>query len=108
MRTYLGITPSPLEDVQQLPYLDACINETFRVYSAVPGGLPTSRARGQHVNCPAMISFAGTTVGVHIYSLHRDYTIWGDDADTFNPDRCLTSIPRVVRRAFKPFSDGPT
>ncbi|PBL02712.1 cytochrome P450 [Armillaria gallica] len=95
-----------LEDVQQLPYLDACINETFRVYSAVPGGLPRVVPEGG-MSIAGNDIVAGTTVGVHIYSLHRDSTIWGDDADTFNPDRWLDVDTEVVRRAFKPFSDGP-
>ncbi len=93
--------------MQQLPYLDACINETFRVYSAVPGGLPRVVPEGG-MSIAGNDIVAGTTVGVHIYSLHRDSTIWGDDADTFNPDRWLDIDTEVVRRAFKPFSDGPT
>ncbi|KAK0482061.1 cytochrome P450 monooxygenase [Armillaria luteobubalina] len=95
-----------LGDVQQLPYLDACINETLRMYSAVPGGLPRVVPEGG-MSISGNDVVAGTTVGVHIYSLHHDPTVWGYDADTFNPDRWLAIDTEVVRQAFKPFSDGP-
>ncbi|KAG7449472.1 cytochrome P450 [Guyanagaster necrorhizus] len=95
-----------IEDVQQLPYLGACINETLRMYSAVPGGLPRVVPEGG-MSISGNDIVAGTTVGVHIYSLHHNPLIWGDDAETFNPDRWLNLSSEVVRRAFKPFSDGP-
>ncbi|KAK0461977.1 cytochrome P450 monooxygenase pc-bph [Desarmillaria tabescens] len=94
------------EDVQQLPYLDACINETLRMYSAVPGSLPRVVPEGG-MSISGHDIVAGATVGVHIYSLHHDPTVWGHDADTFSPDRWLEIDTEVMRRAFKPFSDGP-
>ncbi|KAK0190790.1 cytochrome P450 monooxygenase [Armillaria mellea] len=95
-----------LEDVQQLPYLGMCINETLRMYSAVPGGLPRVVPEGG-MSITGNNIVTGTTVGVHIYGLHHDPTVWGDDADTFNPDRWLDINTEMVRRTFKPFSDGP-
>ncbi|KAK0206706.1 cytochrome P450 monooxygenase pc-bph [Desarmillaria ectypa] len=98
--------PVSLEDVQQLSYLDACINETLRMYSAVPGSLPRVVPEGG-MSIAGNDIVAGTTVGVHIYSLHHDPTIWGENADIFNPSRWLDIDSEVVKRAFKPFSDGP-
>ncbi|KAI6088688.1 cytochrome P450 [Hypoxylon rubiginosum] len=73
---------------QKLPYLDACIKESFRLHPAA--GLPLERVvpepgadiAGHHVK-------GGTVVGCSAWIIHRRPEIWGDDVDAFRPERWL-------------------
>jgi cytochrome P450/NADPH-cytochrome P450 reductase len=50
---------------------------------------------------------AGDAVQVLIPMLHRDPTVWGDDAETFNPDRFSPERERALpANAYKPFGNG--
>lgn len=82
-------TPAPWALIRDLPYLDAVIREAMRVNPGiamifervVPEGgftLPD----GRHLP-------AGTKVGSNPFVTGRDYGVFGDDADNFNPDRWL-------------------
>ncbi|KAJ7629736.1 cytochrome P450 [Mycena polygramma] len=96
-------------NIEHLPFLGACLNETLRLYSPVAIGLPRTVPEsgigisGQHF-------VGGTTVGVPIYTIHRDELAWGSDAEEFRPERWLQDQPskKKFMEAFKPFSDGPT
>ena len=73
---------------QNLPYLDACIKEAFRVHPAA--GLPLERIvprggieiSGEHIP-------AGTIVGVSAWVVHRRPEIYGDNVDAYRPERWL-------------------
>ncbi|KAF8200522.1 cytochrome P450 [Mycena galopus ATCC 62051] len=96
-------------DIEALPYLNACLNETLRLYSPVGIGLPRT------VPHPGiMISGAwfggGTTVGVPIYTVHRSEALWGEHPEEFRPERWLQHDgvqARLDVDALKAFSDGP-
>ena len=51
----------------------------------------------------------GDTLVVAISSIHRDETLWGTDADDFNPGRWAAGLSSSLRHpcAFLPFSMGP-
>jgi benzoate 4-monooxygenase len=51
---------------------------------------------------------AGTTLSIPAYTIHHSKSIWGPDADEFNPDRWTEgTITERQRAAFIPFSYGP-
>ncbi|KAJ7616443.1 cytochrome P450 [Roridomyces roridus] len=99
---------SPTQDISALPFLNACLNETLRLYSPVGIGLPRT------VPHPGMLIagewfVGGTTVGVPIYTVHRDENIWGARTEEFEPRRWLSEDGRELRMdadALKTFSDG--
>ncbi|CAK5268918.1 unnamed protein product [Mycena citricolor] len=95
-------------DVEDLPFLGAVLNETLRMHSPVGIGLPRTVTEPGLTVCGEFIA-AGTTVGVPIYTIHRDHGIWGSDASEFRPDRWLEAEDTTAKYsdAFKPFSDGP-
>ncbi|KAJ6567968.1 cytochrome P450 [Mycena vulgaris] len=100
-----SLTPA-VADIEDLPLLGACLNETLRLFSPVAIGLPrTVPAAGLIICGEAFIG--GTTVGVPIYSLHRDQSVWGDNPEEFRPERWLHDGAKKSVYAFKPFSDGP-
>ncbi|QIW97248.1 hypothetical protein AMS68_002766 [Peltaster fructicola] len=73
---------------QKLPYLTACIKETFRLH-------PATRYAPERVTPPHGHTIAGqqipggTVVFVSAWVIHRDPEIYGDDVDTFRPERWL-------------------
>ncbi|KAJ5424637.1 Cytochrome P450 E-class group I [Penicillium cf. griseofulvum] len=77
---------------RQLPYLDACIKEAFRMHPAA--GLSLERvvpASGMEIS--GHFIRGGTIVGCSAWVIHRRKDIFGSDADIYNPDRWLTTAP---------------
>ncbi|KAL6232483.1 hypothetical protein BDW75DRAFT_217766 [Aspergillus navahoensis] len=105
-----GIYPDPKEETTaekatRMPYLQACIDETMRLYAAMASGSPREAPTdvtllGYHIP-------KGTTVFPTTATLHRDGRIW-PQPDAFLPERWLE--PAVGRKAtempFYPFSAG--
>ncbi|KAL5343582.1 hypothetical protein BJX70DRAFT_385367 [Aspergillus crustosus] len=81
---------------QKLPFLDACIKESFRICPAA--GLLLER-----VVPPSGIEISGhfipggTIVGCSAWVMHRREEIFGPDVDTFNPDRWLTASEEKLK-----------
>lgn len=67
-----GFTDS---DLEQLPLLNAVINETLRLYCAVPGSLPRVVPQGGATLGGYFVP-EGTTVSTQAYTLHRDERSW--------------------------------
>ena len=65
------------QDVRDLPYLDQVINETLRLYPAVPGALPRAVPR-EGANLAGYHFPGGVTVSTQAYSLHRDPSVFPD------------------------------
>ncbi|CAG9994364.1 unnamed protein product [Clonostachys byssicola] len=95
------------KDVDALPYLEAVIMETLRLYPPVPGAqprtVPEPCSLGGYDEIPA-----GTTVQSYAYSLHRTPEVF-PDPETWNPDRWVNASPAELsnmRRWFWAFGSG--
>jgi cytochrome P450 len=64
-------------DAEELPYLQAVIQETLRLYGAAPGALPRVTPSGGRLLDDKFIP-EGTVVATQAYSLHRDASIFAD------------------------------
>ena len=73
---------------QSLPYLDACIKEAFRLHPAA--GLPLERVTppGGIEICGEKIP-GGTIVGCNAWVIHKRSEIFGEDVDSYRPERWL-------------------
>ncbi|KAH6680968.1 cytochrome P450 [Halenospora varia] len=91
-----------------LPYLNACINENFRMYSPVPGGLPRVVGKDGDVICGRFVP-GNTIVTISHFAAFRsskNYT----EPNTFKPERWLAdsnSADYDKLEAVFPFSLGP-
>ena len=75
---------------QTLPYLDACIKEAFRLHPAA--GLPLERivpAGGAEILGERVA--AGTIVGCSAWVIHRRPEVFGEDVDSYRPERWIDS-----------------
>lgn len=100
-----------IANLNQLPYLHACIEESLRIAPPKPGSLPRivlsggTMIDGQHIP-------AGTTVGVSHYVIHRNPDIF-PEPNRFRPERWIlgngVSVEQLAaqKRAFCPFGIGP-
>ncbi|CAA7268977.1 unnamed protein product [Cyclocybe aegerita] len=102
------------EDMKDMKYLRAFINETLRFYPAVPFNVRTTTQPvvlpGKYGGPPLYIP-ANTKNAYSVFMMHRRDDLWGPDADDFDPDRFLderlkkylTPNPFI----FLPFNAGP-
>ncbi|PRY14712.1 cytochrome P450 [Kineococcus rhizosphaerae] len=102
-----GLPADPTwDDVPQLPYLRACVDEALRLYP--PAWVITRKAlapdrldvAGTVVDVPA-----GTLVIVCTWALHRDPGRW-EEPGLFRPERFLDAAERR-RDDYVPFGAGP-
>jgi cytochrome P450 / NADPH-cytochrome P450 reductase len=102
----LGATALPsFEQVHRLTYVTQILNETLRLWPTAPGFTRTPREDtviGGRYAIPA-----GTPMTVLSGMLHRDQTVWGPDAEEFNPDHVAPDrLSAIPPNAFKPFGTG--
>ena len=81
---------------QKLPYLDAVIQESFRIHPA-PGLLLERVVPPQGMDILGEHIAGGTIVGCNAWVLHRRAEGFGDDVDAFKPERWLDAKPDRLR-----------
>lgn len=89
------------QDVQNMPYIRAILDEALRLYP--PAAFLSRTAQAPDTLCGREIR-KGDTVMLPIYALHRSHLHW-TDPDHFDPDRFLNT--KIDRFTYLPFGDGP-
>lgn len=90
------------KDLSKLPYLDAVIKESMRLYPVAPFVV---RKVGESAASQLRIP-KGTLACVWIYCMHRHPDYWSDP-DDFRPERWLTKECNDITSAYIPFAAGP-
>lgn len=91
--------------LQELPYMNACLEEGMRIFPSIPTGLVRTVPAGGDTIAGEWIP-GGTTVSVHAWSATHSATNWSNPEE-FHPERWLIEDPRDKREASQPFSLGP-
>ncbi|KAJ7907101.1 cytochrome P450 [Mycena leptocephala] len=103
------------DDIREMKYLRAVINETMRLYPPVPSNLrqnvhATTWPSADLSQAPLYIP-AGTKISYSVFLMHRRTDLWGPTAEAFDPDRFLDARLRAHVLAnpycFLPFNAGP-
>ncbi|KAK8136875.1 n-alkane-inducible cytochrome P450 [Apiospora sp. TS-2023a] len=81
------------EQIQRLPFLRCCLNETLRLYPTLPMNIrfankPTvlPRGGGPDGNSPTLLA-KGAGIVYSVYHLHRREEIYGSDSKLYRPQR---------------------
>ena len=74
------------EDAQKLPFMQACIKESLRIFTPVPMTLPRV-APPEGITIGDEYFPAGTIISVSPWVIHYSKELWGPDAREFRPDR---------------------
>ncbi|CAN1174491.1 Cytochrome P450 76C4 [Linum perenne] len=92
-------------DITQLPYLQAILKETFRLYPAAPLLLP--RKAGSDVEICGFTVPKGAQILVNAWAIGRDPKTW-NNPNSFMPERFMGSKTDVRGHSFEliPFGGG--
>ncbi|KAI5642130.1 cytochrome p450 domain-containing protein [Phthorimaea operculella] len=94
------------EEVNQMGYLERVIKESMRLYTVVPIIARNIDKDTYLPGCKVTLP-AGCGAVVGAFAVHRNKSVWGEDADQFDPDRFLPERSASRHPAsFLPFSYG--
>lgn len=120
---HCGPTDAPtIERIRNMKYMRAVINETLRLFPPVPLNIRETRQSGcvlprsdatypEAAKPPPLYMPARTTFLITPLLTQRNPSLWGDDADEFNPDRWIDPQRSAKISAnpamYTPFGAGP-
>jgi cytochrome P450 len=99
--------------IRGMRYLDCVIKEVLRIYPPIPANLRFAikttimpRGGGPDGRSPVLIR-KGWGITYAPYLMHRRIDLYGEDADTFRPERWEDGQLKNIGWGWLPFNDGP-
>jgi cytochrome P450 len=84
-------------EVKDLPYLDACVNEAVRLHP--PFALPLERVAPEGGVVISGHHFPeGTCIGMNPYVVNRHRPTFGEDVDAWRPERWMVEDPALKKK----------
>ena len=78
------------KDFKRLPFMTRCIMETLRLWTPIPNGTFRELIEDDYItgiNGQQVLLSKGTYIQIPNWTRHRNKELWGDDVNTFNPNR---------------------
>ena len=103
--TIMGEEAIRTDHLPKLKYLDKVLKETLRLYPTAPGFI-VSPYEDTVIGGKYTIS-KRQIIGVSTWWLHRDKKVWGDDVESFNPERFSEeNFKKLPPNSWKAFGNG--
>ncbi|EFE36292.1 cytochrome P450 oxidoreductase OrdA-like, putative [Trichophyton benhamiae CBS 112371] len=107
----VGRGPITVEHMSKLPYIEACMRETLRLSPSAIAIQMQPRPDGQedpiYLGKGKYEIKKGQAIVCVIPQIHRDPTVYGDDANLFRPERMLDEpFAKLPKNSWKPFGNG--
>jgi len=96
-RTAVDDKPITWAEGSNMKYLQACIQESLRHHPAIAQILPRVVPEGG-LELYGHYLPTGTITGCNAYTVHKDQSVFGPDADIWRPERWLDSDIEYVKR----------
>ncbi|XP_044737127.1 cytochrome P450 6k1-like, partial [Chrysoperla carnea] len=93
------------EIIKEMPYLDACVRESFRMAIALPF-LDRQASEDYKVPGTDLIIEKGMGIFISLYGMHYDPKYF-PNPNKFDPERFLTNKSKLDQFAYLPFGAGP-
>jgi len=104
LRTVLGGRPAEVSDLERLPYLNAVVHESLRLY---PPAYMMARMNVETVRVGGYEIPPGSTLLASQWVMHRDARFY-EQPERFMPERWVDGLEqRLPPGAYFPFGDGP-
>jgi cytochrome P450 len=104
LHSVLGGRAPEFEDLERLPYTNAIVNETLRLY---PPSWSFTRVTVDEFELGGEVLAPGTVLMLSAWVIHRKPELYEDPAE-FRPERWLDgSTDSLPKYAFMPFGGGP-
>ncbi|HEY7418461.1 MAG TPA: cytochrome P450, partial [Ktedonobacteraceae bacterium] len=101
----VSILPT-FNQVNQLRYIQQILKETLRLWPTAPGFALATNGDEEIIGGKYKLT-SDDSILVSTPMLHRDSTIWGDDAEQFRPERFNPeNEAKIPTNAYKPFGNG--
>jgi cytochrome P450 len=100
----------PFTEAQKLPYLDACIKETFRIHPALGAQLLERVTPPEGAHIAGEYIRGGIIVTSNAWIVHRHKPTYGEDVETYRPERwidCDSGQLAAMNRSSLVFGAGP-
>ncbi|EMD00975.1 hypothetical protein BAUCODRAFT_566786 [Baudoinia panamericana UAMH 10762] len=93
--------------LNELPYITACLRETLRLEPTAPAfSVSPHNKQGDVIGGKYFVDHGVPIVAV-LPSVHRDPTVYGDDAEQWKPERMLDdNFNGLPPNSWKPFGNG--
>ncbi|RYX82717.1 cytochrome P450 [bacterium] len=102
----MGSGTPKFEHLAQLTYLDQILKETLRLWPTAPAFAVYPYEQETTLGGKYVIRNSQTML-ILAPSLHRDKTVWGENAEEFNPDNfAFENAQNLPPNAWKPFGNG--
>ncbi|MDN5709317.1 MAG: cytochrome P450, partial [Planococcus sp. (in: firmicutes)] len=99
----LGDATPSFKQVKQLKYVRMILNEALRLWPTAPAF--SVYAKEDTTLAGKYEVGIGDAFTLLIPELHRDKSVWGQDAESFRPER-FEDISKIPHHAYKPFGNG--